>query len=277
MPFRFLFAAFVLVTSIASAQNYTTVVRHRPVLWTEMDLVYRTRGRWSFQFDHIYRRQADDTNGSDLNILRYPLQQAFRPWVTYQLSKPLRLSLSPISLWWAWNQTSKSPLTFQRNIRVIPQLLLTQPVGRSELVLRYRSEFRWSSATDTLGRAYDVLTDDTPPFTRRDVRHRLLLRWVQPLSRHSPPAESGFIQGSIEPLAYLSSRDTRLDQLQSSIIFGKRLSENYRLSIGYQNILTIRKNDATRIRSLQYVHALTCTLSIGNRLQKQPGTNPVSQ
>ncbi|QJW89591.1 DUF2490 domain-containing protein [Spirosoma taeanense] len=277
MPFRFLIAVFIFLSSIASAQDYTTVVRHRPVLWTEMDLVYRTRGRWSFQLDNIYRRQADDSNGSDLNILRYPLQQAFRPWVTYQLSKPVRVSLSPISLWWAWNQTSKSPLTIQRNIRFIPQILLTQPVGRSELVLRFRSEFRWSSVADTLRHPYDVLTDDLPPFTRRDVRHRLLLRWVQPLSRQGPPAESGFVQGSIEPLAYLSSRDTRLDQLQSSIIFGKRLSENYRLSIGYQNILTIRKNDAAHIRSLQYTHALTCTISIGNQLQKRPGTNPVSQ
>jgi len=267
----------MLLSPFILAQDYTNVVRHRPVLWTQLDLTYRTAGRWSFQLDHIYRRQADDLNGSDLNVLRYPLLQVLRPWVTYQASKNIRWSLSPISLWWGWNQSARSPLTFQRSLRVTPQFVFTQPVGRGEFVLRFRTEFRWLSGSDTLQHVFDFLPDHGPVLTRFDTRPRLMLRWVQPLSRRVSPADTWFVQTSVEPVANLSVAGTRLDQLQVSVVFGRRVSERLRYSLGYQGLVATRKNDATYTRAIQFTHALTLGVGIGNQLRKQPGTNPVSQ
>ncbi len=276
MRLRFLLCL-ILLSQFAAAQDYTNVVRHRPVLWTQLDLVYRTTGRWSFQLDNIYRRQADDTNGSDLNVLRYPLLQVLRPWVTYQSSKAVWWSLSPISLWWGWNQSSRSPLTFQKSLRVTPQFVFNRSVGRSGFVLRFRTELRWLSASDTLQHVFDFLPDNAPPLIRFDTRPRLMLRWVQPLSRQVAPADAWFVQTSIEPVANVSAAGTRLDQLLVSIVFGQRVSERLRFSLGYQGLMSARKNDATHVRAIQLTHALTLGMGIGNRLRKQPGTNPVSQ
>ena len=266
-----------LASQLAVAQDYTNVVRHRPVLWTQLDLSYRTAGRWSFQLDNIYRRQADDTNGNDLNILRYPLLQVLRPWVTYQSSKSVRWSLSPISLWWGWNESSRSPLTFQQSLRVTPQFVFSKPAKRGEFVLRFRTELRWLSASDTLQHVFDFLPDNGPPLTRFDARPRLMLRWVQPLSRRVAPADAWFVQTSVEPVANVSSAGTRLDQLQFSVVFGQRVSERLRFNLGYQGLMAARKNDVTHTRAIQITHALTLGVGIGNRLRRQPGTNPVSQ
>lgn len=274
---RFCFLCLFLITYNVAAQDYTNLIRHRPILWTQLDLTYRTAGKWSFQIDNIYRRQADDTNGSDLNILRYPLMQVVRPWIIYQLSKPVRLSLSPISLWWSWNQSGRMPLTFQRSLRVTPQIVFTRPMRRAEFVLRFRTEFRWLSPSDTLLHTFDFLDNDNLPYTRFDARPRLMLRWVQPLSRRVPPADAWFVQTSLEPVANLSSAGARLDQLQFSVIFGQRVSENFRFSVGYQGIMAARKNDVTHVRTVQLSHALSIGLAVGNWLRKLPGTNPVSQ
>ena len=277
MRFRLLAALLSLLFTTGNAQDYTNIVRHRPVLWTQVDFAHRTNTKWGFQLDCIYRRQADDVNGRDLNIVHYPLLQVLRPWVTYNLSKPVRLSLSPISLWWSWNQSSQSPLTFSQSLRVTPQIVFSQPVGRSEFVVRFRTEFRWLTASDTLQHAFDFLGNDALPYSRSDARPRLMVRWVQPLSHRMPAADSWFMQTSIEPVANVSPAGTRLDQLQFSVIFGQRVSEKFRFSLGYQGIMAARKNEATHIRAVQLTHALTLAVSISNRLRKQPGTNPVSQ
>ena len=256
----------LLFSLTATAQSYRHEVRHRPVFWSEVGLGYRTAGKWSFQLDHQYRRQAEDNNGRDLNIFRYPLQQVFRPWVSYQISKPVRLSLSPIGLWWTWSRPNRfQPTTFFQEVRVIPQLQITKPAGDGEFITRFRSELRWPSRTDTVSNTYVFLSDGESQrilADRFNVRLRAMARWINPIGR----TNSGWYSHlSIEPMAVISKSVRRFDQNRTYVALGRRLRENMRMELGYLNQFSIQKNEADRLKTYRLNHALHVFVYLENR------------
>ncbi|HLL93643.1 MAG TPA: DUF2490 domain-containing protein [Spirosoma sp.] len=264
----------LLFSLTSTAQPYQNVVRHRPVFWSEMGLVYRTAGRWSVQLDHQYRRQAEDNAGRDLNIFRYPLQQVFRPWISYQVSKPVRLSLSPIGLWWTWNRPSDfQPTTFFQEVRVIPQLQITKPAGQGEFITRFRTELRWPSRTDTLATTYVFLSDgETQPLQadRFNVRLRAMARWIRPLGGKN---SGWYTHLSIEPMAVVSRSVRRFDQTRTYAALGRRLRENLRAELGYLNQFSVQTNEVERLRNFRLNHALHVFLYLENRLSSKAGTD----
>ena len=263
---RILLLFLLLFSLTATAQPYRHEVRHRPVFWSELGLVYRTAGKWSFQLDHQYRRQAEDNNGRDLNVFRYPLQQVFRPWVSYQISKPVRVSLSPIGLWWTWSRPSRfQPTTFFQEVRVIPQLQITKPAGDGEFITRFRSELRWPSRTDTVSNTYVFLSDGESQrilADRFNVRLRAMARWINPIGR----TNSGwYTHLSIEPMAVISKSVRRFDQNRTYVALGRRLRENMRMELGYLNQFLIQKNEADRVKTHRLNHALHVFVYLENR------------
>ncbi|MBC3786297.1 DUF2490 domain-containing protein [Spirosoma utsteinense] len=274
MTSRTLLVLLALFPVVAAAQTYRNTVRHRPVFWSEVNLVYRTAGKWSFQLDHQYRRQAEDDNGRDLNIFRYPLQQVFRPWISYQLSKPVRLSLSPIGLWWTWSRSNEfQPTTFFQEVRIIPQLQITRPAGDGELITRFRTEMRWPSQTDTLTSAYIFLSDGESQRVladRFDMRLRAMVRWINPIGGK----QSGwYTHLSMEPMVVVSKSAQRFDQSRTYLGLGRRLRENMRVEIGYLNQFSIRRNRAEQVRTFNLNHALQVYLYLENRRQSKAGSD----
>lgn len=268
MPTRSLPFFLLFLPSMALAQSYRNDIRHRPVFWSELNLVYKTAGRWSFQLDHQYRRQSEDNNGRDLNVFRYPLLQVFRPWISYQLTKPVRLSLSPIGLWWNWGRVSEyQPTTFFQEIRVIPQLQITKPIGDGEFIQRFRTELRWPSRTDTLANTYVFLSDGESRQVLADrfnVRLRAMARWINPVFQQSKN-KSWYSHLSIEPMAVLSKASTRFDQNRTYLALGRKLQDNLRIELGYLNQFSIQKNQAEQIRTFQFNHALHLYVYLENR------------
>ena len=210
-----------LLSLTGFSQPYRTEIRHRPVFWSELNLAYRTKGKWSFQLDHQYRRASADNNDRDLNIFRYPLQQVFRPWISYQVSKPVRASLSPIGLWWTWSRpNSVQPTTFFQELRVIPQLQITRPLSDGELILRIRTELRWSSGTDTLANAYVFLSDGESLHVLADrfnIRLRLMGRWINPVFQQAK-TKAWYSHLSVEPMAVAFGSATRFDQNRTYLL-----------------------------------------------------------
>ncbi len=257
---RYLF----FLTCVLSLKGWaqTDQVRHRAVFWTELNYVYKTGGKWSFQLDHQYRRQADD-NGRDLNVFRHPLLQVFRPWVNYQISRPVRLSLSPIGLWWNWGKTNQyQPITFFQEIRVIPQLQITTPLKKGEFVQRFRVEMRWPSQIDTLTKSYIFLSDGESQEVladRFDVRLRAMARWIHPVREH------WYTHLSVEPMAVLSAASSHFDQNRTYLAVGRHLQKNLRLELGYLNQFAIQRTPAQNARTFRFNHALHLFLYLENR------------
>ncbi|MFD2570206.1 DUF2490 domain-containing protein [Spirosoma soli] len=271
MPNRFIIVVFCCLIALkAVSQSYPRVVRNQAVFWSELNLVYKTAGRWSFQLDHQYRRQAEYNNGRDLNVFRYPLLQVFRPWVSYQLSKPVRLSLSPIGLWWNWGRVSSyQPTTFFQEVRVIPQLQITKPLGDGELIQRFRTELRWPSRTDTLANTYVFLSDGESRQVLADrfnVRLRAMARWINPIFKRSSGGESPWYSHlSIEPMMVVSNSGARFDQNRTYLALGRKLRENLRVELGYLNQFSLQTNTAEQLRIARFNHALHVYVYLENR------------
>ncbi len=276
MSKRFFLISLCLLSLTGFGQPYRTEIRHRPVFWSELNLVYRTKGKWSFQLDHQYRRAATDNNGRDLNIFRYPLQQVFRPWISYQVSEPVRASLSPLGLWWTWSRPNRfQPTTFFQEVRVIPQLQITRPLSDGELILRLRSELRWSSGTDTLAKAYVFLSDGESRQVLADrfnVRLRLMGRWINPIFQQGK-TKFWYSHLSVEPMAVLSSSVTRFDQNRTYLGLGRRLQENIRFEVGYLNQFSLQTNQAVRLKTIRLNHALQVYLYIETRSRSKAGSD----
>lgn len=273
MTNRILLVLATLTSLTTTAQPYRHDVRHRPVFWSEVNLVYRTAGKWSFQLDHQYRRQTEDNNGRDLNVFRYPLQQVFRPWIGYQLSKPVRLSLSPVGLWWTWSRPNAfQPTTFFREVRIIPQLQVTQPAGNGELIMRFRTELRWPSRTDTLSNTYVFLSDGESQqllADRFNVRLRAMARWIRPISGKP----GWYTHLSIEPMAVVSKSARRFDQSRTYLALGRRLRENMRVELGYLNQFSVQTNEVERLRTLRLNHALHVLFYLENARRPTAGSD----
>lgn len=245
----------------ASGQSYTDEVRQRAVFWTELNYVYKTPGKWSFQLDHQYRRQADD-DGKDINVFRHPLLQVFRPWVNYQISKPVRISLSPIGLWWNWGKVNQyQPITFFQEIRVIPQLQITKPLKKGEFIQRYRVELRWPSQTDTLATSYIFLSDGESQEVladRFDVRLRAMARWINPIN------DRWYTHLSVEPMAVISPKVTHFDQNRTYLAVGRHVKKNLRIELGYLNQFAIQRMPDKGLRTYRFNHALHLFLYLEN-------------
>ncbi len=247
----------------AYGQSFQNEVRHRAVFWTELNYVYKINTRWSLQLDHQYRRQADD-HGRDLNVFRHPLLQVFRPWVNYQISKPVRLSLSPIGVWWNWGKTNQyQPITFFQEIRVIPQLQITKPLKKGEFVQRYRAELRWPSHTDTLATSYIFLSDGESQEVLADrfnVRLRAMARWINPLNK------KWYTHVSVEPMAVISPSITHFDQNRTYLAMGRYVKKNLRVEVGYLNQFAVQRIPDEALRLYRFNHALHLFVYLENLL-----------
>ncbi|QKZ13047.1 DUF2490 domain-containing protein [Spirosoma sp. KUDC1026] len=266
-----------LLTLVATAQRYPSAVRHRTVFWSEINAVYKLPGKWSLQIDHQYRRQADDNNGRDLNAFRHPLLQVFRPWVSYQLSKPVRLSLSPIGLWWNWGRTNEyQPITFTQEVRIIPQLQITKPAGDGELIQRFRTEFRWPSLTDTLANAYIFLADGESQRVLADrfnLRLRAMLRWINPIFKRNTDDKRWYSHLSVEPMLVVADAGAFFDQNRTYLALGRQLAPNLRLELGYLNQFTIQMSESEALRLHRFNHALHVFVYFENRRRSQAGSD----
>ncbi|RIV24883.1 DUF2490 domain-containing protein [Fibrisoma montanum] len=284
MPKRFfpvsLTLLLLLLPCLLIAQDYERETRARQAFWTEVNLMYKTKGRWSFQLDHQYRRQAEDNNGRDWNVFRYPLLQVFRPWVSYQLSTPVRLSLSPVGLWWNWGRTSEyQPLTFFQEVRVIPQLQITKPLGDGEFIQRFRTELRWPSQTDTLATTYIFLSDGESQQVLADrfnIRLRAMARWLNPVFKRSATDKRWYTHVSLEPMVVVSRSITRFDQNRTYVAMGRRLNDHIRFELGYLNQFSIQTNAADRLRTFRFNNALHVYMYLENfrRSKSQPDSGP---
>lgn len=276
---NFLPLLFLFLSLTAGAQSYQDKVVNRAVFWSEVNLVYKLSNRWSFQLDHQYRRQADD-NERDLNAFRHPLLQVFRPWISYQLSAPVRLSLSPVGLWWNWGRVSEyQPTTFFQELRVIPQVQITKPAGDGEWIQRFRTELRWASLTDTLANAYVFLSDGESQqvlANRFNVRLRAMARWINPMFKRNKEDDRWYSHLSIEPMIVLSASGARFDQNRTYVALGRKIQKHVRLELGYLNQFTVQRTEANQTHLFRFNHALHLYVYLenGRSSKARPDSGP---
>lgn len=118
----------------------------RNSFWTETVLNGKIGGKFRWQFDYQYRRMSDASTVKDgsRNMFKNNFQHVYRPWIHYQLTDGVRLSLSPIGFWETYSPASENGGTkkIQPEFRICPQLTLSNKIGRVIIDQRYRYESR---------------------------------------------------------------------------------------------------------------------------------------
>lgn len=162
---------------------------HNRLLWTEASVEGKIKGKFFYDLDFQYRRQADadDTPGGDRwAIAKHPSEMVLRPFLSYKPSTHLTVSLSPIGWYGRWIISPTQPLSLTPELRTVPQISYASKLGRLRLEQRGRYEFRWSGERHPVTGGWDI--DEGYNFTAEDHRQRLRyrLRANWPLLRDTP-------------------------------------------------------------------------------------------
>lgn len=145
---NFLLSAIILLTMLnTSFSQSPRQYYHISNGWTDINVSGKIAGKFTWQLENQHRREdmqgdynTGTTTGNPYNNLN---QHVFRPWIHYQFNPNVRFSLMPLG-WIGSNRFKEGePSAFFAEIRVSPQVVLTQNIGRVRIDNRLRYEFRW--------------------------------------------------------------------------------------------------------------------------------------
>jgi hypothetical protein len=253
----------IILNFDAQSQSSTAQRDYDPnhMLWLNMQLNGKIKGKFSYGLDLEMRRQADPAHPYDpgttvgnnrWDIIKHPYQDAIRPWIHYQPNENIRLSWSPVTWFGTWSFPINGKTTYQPEYRTSPQITFFQKLGRVQFTHRYRYEFRF----------YGVKTQDTNPGdptgpsssysfleTNRQNRFRYLLRAVIPLNNTKLEKGTFYIMASCELFMSMGKNvpsNKVFDQTRSYLVLGYKFHPEVRLEVGYMNQTAFRMNNKAK-------------------------------
>lgn len=145
---RHFWPSLLLLGLLLSASSSLMAQSARPtnLLWMEASGEGKIVGKFYYNVDFQYRRQADASQvpgGSPYNLLKYPSEVVLRPFFTYHVDSSLSVALSPLGWYGKWVPAPNQGLLFTPELRLVPQLTYQHPLGSFRLEHRGRYEFRW--------------------------------------------------------------------------------------------------------------------------------------
>ncbi|MBX2906845.1 MAG: DUF2490 domain-containing protein [Taibaiella sp.] len=286
-----------LATSVGLAQNAPRSYFSRNSFWTETVLNGQIAGRFKYQLDYQYRRMSDASNvanGSN-DPFKNKFQHVYRPWIHYQVNDKVRLSLSPIGFWETYSPAIESGgvKKIQPELRICPQVTISDKIGRVAIDHRFRFEYRMLGTKVT-----DVATgfgygegDDFQSAGHR-LRFRYFLRALIPLGDHkSLEANTFYINTWNEFFAGLGHNvysDKLLDQNRTFCLLGYKLRTKVplRVEAGYglqmvnRSVSTYNAANALVETNNSFEHNNICQLYLivedMNKIFKLKKDNPLS-
>lgn len=210
------------------------------MLWTGIALNGKIKGKFSYQFDYHYRRQAIANNIASNNTEKYNVfgnafQQLYRPWIHYNYSPQVRFSLVPLALWSTWTMNSKTKKAdkYLPEFRISPFIHINSNIGKLVLNHRLGYEFRFLGKSVSSNEMSDGFTDFTQSANRRG-RVRYMIRANYPLFKDKIEDNTCYIS-SFNEIFFGTGKNVinTLDQNRTSLSFGYRLKKEVRVEAGY--------------------------------------------
>ena len=135
-----------LVLPFVAYSQSTRVPYNRYCFWTETVINGVIKDKWKYQLDYQYRTTSEPSNvqAEKSNMFSNPFQHVYRPWIHYQASPKVRLSLSPIGFWESYYSAAEGggKEKIQPEFRICPQITLSDKIGKVSIDQRYRLEYR---------------------------------------------------------------------------------------------------------------------------------------
>jgi hypothetical protein len=223
--------------------------------WTDVNVSGKLFGKFSWQIENQHRREDEqgDYNESTRtgNIYHDLNQNVFRPYVHYQASPNVRISLMPLG-WIGSNRFSNGkPSSFFGEIRVAPQVIFTQNLKKLRIDNRYRYEFRWIGKNMPVEDHTFLYGGDFSTTTYRN-RFRYQLKMSRPLNKPKMEDKTIYIQAYDEVFMNIGQKvgnTNLLDQNRVMIGLGYRLNKNFSFEAGFmrQTIYRLNNKDANGV------------------------------
>lgn len=257
----------ILLFSQASRQYY-----HIPNAWMDVNVSGKLYKKFSWQIENSHRRQdmQGEYNESTTtgNLFHSFGQHVVRPYVHYQLSPKIRFSLMPLG-WIGSNRFNEgNPISFFSELRISPQVMLTQFLGKLKLDNRLRYEMRWIGQNQPVDDKSFIYAGDFSSSTFRE-RLRYQLKLNLPFGREKISDKTLYGILSNEVFIQVGNQIPRANVLdQNRILIGLGYSVNRSLSVelAYQRQTIFRLNNTLKnnvdLNNILYVNMIVSNLNL---------------
>jgi hypothetical protein len=220
--------------------------------WTDLNISGRITEKWSWQLENQDRRQdmqgdynPSTTSGNPFQNLN---QHIFRPWLHYQLNPSIRFSFLPIG--WIGSNRFKDgvPSAFFSELRISPQITLTQHLGRLRIDHRLRYEFRWIGQNQSVENKSFIYGGDFSSTTQKE-RFRYQLKAILLLGKEKMEDKTWYCQASNELFVNIGEQVANtnlLDQNRVLIGLGYRINKNFSVEAGYMQQAIFRFTNSSK-------------------------------
>jgi hypothetical protein len=228
--------------------------------WTDLNISGKIAGKFTWQIENQHRRQDMQGDYNDATTTGNPYnnlnQHVFRPYIHYQPNPNIRVSLMPLG--WigsyrfgygtATTPSVGKPLFFFSELRIAPQVVLTQNIGRVRIDNRLRYEFRWIGQNQSLDDHAGLYGGDFSTTTFRE-RFRYQFKMTVPLNHAKMDDKTFYAQAYDEIFVNMGEKvgNTNLfDQNRVLIGVGYKFNKFVSVEAGYMQQSVFRFNNPTK-------------------------------
>ncbi len=266
-----IFGALVLLLSISQAAKAQSPRQYYHISngWTDFNVSGKIAGKFSWQVENQHRRedmQGDyneaTTTGNPYNNLN---QHVFRPYIHYQYSPAVRFSLMPLG--WIGSNRFKdgAPSAFFSELRVAPQVILTQQLGKLRIDHRLRYEFRFFGQNQSVDNKSFIYGGDFSTTTFKE-RFRYQIKASMPLGKDKMEDKTWYAQAYNELFVNMGEQVANtnlLDQNRVLVGLGYRFTKHVSLEVGYMQQVIFRFNNTAK-NNVDVNNILQLNLAISN-------------
>jgi hypothetical protein len=220
--------------------------------WTDINISGKLKGKFTWQIENQHRREdmqgdynAATTTGNPYHNLN---QNVFRPYIHYQPNPNIRFSLMPLG--WIGSNRFKdgSPSAFFSELRIAPQVILTQTIGRVRFDSRLRYEFRWIGQNQDINSKSFLYGGDFSTTTFRQ-RFRYQFKMTIPLNHAKMDDKTWYAQAYDEMFVNMGEKvpNTNLfDQNRVMLGVGYKYNKFVAFEAGFMQQSIFRFNNTNK-------------------------------
>ena len=225
---------------------------HIPNGWTDLNISGKIAGKFSWQIENQHRRQDMQGDYNDATTTGNPYnnlnQHLFRPYIHYQPNPNIRVSLMPLGWIGSYRFSAGKPSAFFSELRISPQVVLTQNIGRVRFDNRFRYEFRWIGQNQPIDDHSSLYGGDFSTTTFRE-RFRYQFKMTIPLNHAKMDDKTFYAQVYDEVFVSMGEKVPNinlLDQNRVLIGLGYKFNKFVSVEAGYMQQTIFRFNNATK-------------------------------
>ncbi|MES2796408.1 MAG: DUF2490 domain-containing protein [Bacteroidota bacterium] len=220
--------------------------------WTDLNISGTIKSKFTWQIENQHRRVDMQGENNPATVTGNPYnnlnQHIFRPYIHFQANPNIRFSVMPLG-WMGSNRFKDGkPSAFFSELRVSPQVILTQNLRKLRLDSRLRYEFRWLGLNEDPSNHSGFYGGDFSTVSKRQ-RFRYQLKGTIPLNHDKMDDKTLYAQAYNELFINMGKEVPTinlLDQNRFLIGLGYKYNQYFSFEAGFLRQSFYRFNNADK-------------------------------